>query len=49
MRAVDEAVQELKFLLRVGPKEAAIVHRAREKRMDRTEAVNAAAELAVRE
>ena len=49
MRSVDEAIRELKSLLRVGPKEAAIVHRAREKRIDRTGAVNAAAELAVRE
>lgn len=49
MRAVDEVVRELKSLLRVGPKEIAIVHRAREKRIDRTEVVNEAAELAVRE
>jgi len=49
MPSVDEAVGELKPLLRVGPKEAVIVHRAREKRVDRTEAVNEAAELAVRE
>ena len=49
MPSVDEAVGELKSLLRVGPKEAVIVHRAREKRIDRTEAVNKAAELAVRE
>lgn len=47
MPAVDMAVQQLKSLVRIGPKEAAIVSRTREKRIERTHAINSAADAAV--
>jgi hypothetical protein len=47
MPAVDAAVQQLKSLLRISPKEANIIHRTREKRIQRIDAVNSAADSAV--
>jgi hypothetical protein len=47
MPVVDAAVQQLKSLLRIGPKEAAIISRTREKRIERTDAVDLAADSAV--
>ena len=47
MPNVDQAVQNLKSLLRKSQKEDAIVHRALEKRISRIDAGNAAADLVV--
>jgi hypothetical protein len=47
MPAVDVAIQQLKSHLRMDPKEAAIVYRTREKRIERIDAINSAADLAV--
>lgn len=47
MPAVDAAIQQLKSLLRIDPKEVDIIYRTREKRIERTDAVNSAANAGV--
>ena len=47
MPAVDAAIEQLKSLLQIGPEDVAIVYRTREKRIERTNAINSAVDLAV--
>jgi len=47
MPTVDAAIQQLRSLLQIEPKETDIVYRIREKRTERTDAINSAVDSGV--